>query len=253
MIEQGALDDPRPEAIFALHVVPQHAAGSAGYRPEGAWASSDRMRIVVTGRQTHAAYPWLGVDPIAVAARITLALHAIPARQVDARIPSVVSIGSIHGGVRHNIIPAQVEMEGTIRSLSPEQREALHAAVRRTAAGIAESAGAQVEVEIDVANGYPVTVNDAALGRRMLPTLQRVFGAENVVTPPPRTGAEDFGHFARRIPGFYFWLGIRPPTVAAEDLVPNHSPLFFVDESALGLGVRALSQLAVDFLAKAPE
>jgi amidohydrolase len=234
MIEEGALKRPEPGAIFALHVVPQHPVG-------------------VTGEQTHAAYPWRGVDPIAVAARIALALQAIPGRQVDTRIPSVVSIGSIHGGVRHNIIPGEVEMMGTIRALDADQRKSLHALVRRTAEGIAESAGASVRVEIDTANGYPVTYNDPELGRRMRPTLERVLGANNVETPLPRTGAEDFGHYASRIPGFLFWLGIRPPRVSAEDAAPNHSPRFTVDESALALGVRALSHLAVDYLDQATD
>jgi amidohydrolase len=253
MIEEGVLKRPKPGAIFALHVIPQLPVGVAGYRPGGAMASSDRMRIVVTGEQTHAAYPWRGVDPIAVAARIALALQAIPGRQVDTRIPSVVSIGSIHGGVRHNIIPGEVEMMGTIRALDADQRKSLHALVRRTAEGIAESAGASVRVEIDTANGYPVTYNDPELGRRMRPTLERVLGANNVETPLPRTGAEDFGHYASRIPGFLFWLGIRPPRVSAEDAAPNHSPRFTVDESALALGVRALSHLAVDYLDQATD
>jgi amidohydrolase len=250
MIEEGVLDDPAPEAIFALHAVPQHEVGTLAYRPGGAMASSDRMRILVTGRQTHAAYPWLGVDSIAVASRLVLALQAIPGRGVDARIPAVVSIGQIHGGVRHNIIPQEVELVGTIRALDPVQRKEIHARVRRVAQGIGDSAGASIRVEIEVDRGYPVTVNDAALGQRMRPTLERVAGAHNVATPLPRTGSEDFGHFAQRIPGFYFWLGVRPRNVTAAEAASNHSPRFFVDEGALGLGVRAMSALAVDALAQ---
>jgi amidohydrolase len=250
MIEEGVLDDPTPEAIFALHAVPQHEVGTLAYRPGGAMASSDRMRILVTGRQTHAAYPWLGVDSIAVASRLVLALQAIPGRDVDARIPAVVSIGQIHGGVRHNIIPQEVELVGTIRALDPAQRNEIHALVRRVAQGVGDSAGASVRVEIEADRGYPVTVNDAALGQRMRPTLERVAGADNVATPLPRTGSEDFGHFAQRIPGFYFWLGVRPRDVPAAEAASNHSPRFFVDEGALGLGVRAMSALAVDALAQ---
>jgi amidohydrolase len=250
MIEEGVLDDPTPEAIFALHAVPQHEVGTLAYRPGGAMASSDRMRILVTGRQTHAAYPWLGVDSIAVASRLVLALQAIPGRDVDARIPAVVSIGQIHGGVRHNIIPQEVELVGTIRALDPAQRNEIHARVRRVAQGVGDSAGASVRVEIEADRGYPVTVNDAALGQRMRPTLERVAGTGNVATPLPRTGSEDFGHFAQRIPGFYFWLGVRPRDVPAAEAASNHSPRFFVDEGALGLGVRAMSALAVDALAQ---
>ena len=251
MIEEGVLDDPTPEAIFALHTVPQHEVGTLAYRPGGAMASSDRMRIRVTGRQTHAAYPWLGVDSIAVASRLVLALQAIPGREVDARIPAVVSVGQIHGGVRHNIIPQEVELVGTIRVLDAVQRKEIHARVRRVAQGIGDSAWASVRVEIEADRGYPVTVNDAALGQRMRPTLERVAGADNVATPLPRTGSEDFGHFAQRIPGFYFWLGVRPRDVPAAEAASNHSPRFFVDEGALGLGVRAMSALAVDALAPA--
>jgi amidohydrolase len=251
MIEEGALEDPRPEAIFALHALPQLEAGVLGYRTGGAMASSDRMRITVTGRQTHAAYPWRGVDPIAVASRIVLAIQAIPGRQVDARTPSIVSIGSIHGGNRHNIIPETVELVGTIRALDPGAREELHRRVRRTARGIAESAGATVEVEIEADRGYPVTYNDPELGKRMLPTLERVAGEDKVANPPPRTGAEDFAYYAQQIPGFYFWLGIRPKGVPEHEAAPTHSPRFFVDESALLLGVRAMSALAVDYLAGA--
>jgi len=247
MLAEGVFDDPTPGAVFALHAVPQQPAGVVAYRAGGVMASSDTLAITVRGRQTHAAYPWLGVDPISVAARIVTAIQAIPARQVDARIPGVVSIGSIHGGIRHNIIPEEVELLGTIRSLGPEHRVALHEHVRRTAEGIAQSAGAEADVRIDL--GYPVTVNDPALTARMLPTLERVAGSDNVVIGKQRTGAEDFAFFAERVPGLYVWLGIRPPDVAAEDAAPNHSPEFFVDESALALGVRVMAGLAVDYLA----
>ncbi len=246
MLAEGVFDDPEPVAVFGLHVVPQHAVGEIGYRAGGAMASSDRLRILVKGRQTHAAYPWFGVDPIAAAARIVLALHAIPARVVDARIGSVVSIGAIHGGVRNNIIPDQVELLGTIRSLDPELRGQLHQRVRETAEKTAEASGARAEVEISL--GYPVTVNDPDLVAASLPTLRRVAGEEAVVRAPARTGAEDFSFLAARVPGFYFWLGIRPPGVSAEDAAPNHSPRFVVDEGALVLGVRALGHLAFDAL-----
>jgi amidohydrolase len=207
-------------------------------------ASSDRLTIRVKGHQTHAAYPWQGVDPIAVAARIIPALLAIPAREVDTRIASVVSIGAIHGGVRHNIIPEEVEMLGTIRSLDAEQRSQLHEKVRRAAAGIAASAGAEAEVDIQL--GYGITVNDPALTRRMLPTLSRVAGADRVISTLPVTGAEDFSYYQERVPGLFLWLGVRAPDVPAEEAAPNHSPHFLVDESALRLGVRTLAQLALD-------
>jgi amidohydrolase len=249
MIAEGALENPAPGAVFGLHVVPQSEVGTIAYRVRGAMASSDRLEITVHGRQTHAAYPWLGVDPIAVASRIVLALQAIPARQVDTRIPSVVSIGAIHGGVRHNIVPDEVELLGTIRSLDPEQRESLHEWVKRTAVGLADTAGATADVKIHL--GYPVTVNDPELTAKMLPTLRRVaagFPDGRVEAVLPRTGAEDFSFFAQEVPGLYFWLGIRSKGVDLADAAPNHSPRFTLDEAALPLGVRAMSSLAADFL-----
>ncbi len=250
MIEEGALEDPAPSAVFGLHVVPQSEAGTIAYRVGGAMASSDRLEIRVRGRQTHAAYPWLGVDPIAVASRMVLELQRIPARQVDARIPAVVSIGVFQGGVRYNIIPDEVTLSGTIRSLDPEQRTELHEWVRRTATGVAETAGASADV--DIRQGYPVTVNSPTLTRAMLPTLDRVVkDVPNGRLEPvlPRTGAEDFSYYAERVPGLFLWLGIRPVGVPADEAIPNHSPRFIIDESALPLGVRALSHLAVDYLA----
>jgi len=246
MLAEGALDDPRPGAVFGLHVSPQHGVGEIAYRPGGAMASSDRLAITVKGRQTHAAYPWLGVDPIAVASRIVLALEAIPARRVDARIPAVVSIGSIHGGVRHNIIPEEVELLGTIRALDEALRRDLHEKVRSTAVAIARSADA--EADVDIALGYPITTNDPELTAQMLPTLERIAGRDRVVLALPRTGAEDFAFYQERAPGLYLWLGARPPDVSEDEAAPNHSPRFFVDEAALPLGVRTLAGLAVDFL-----
>jgi amidohydrolase len=246
MIEEGALANPEPDAIFALHVVPQYQAGEIAYRAGGAMASSDKLEIVVRGKQTHAAYPWLGVDPIAVASRIVLALQALPGRQMDARLPSVVSIGAIHGGVRYNIIPDEVELRGTIRTLEPSMQPDLHRRIRTTATKIAESAGASAEVNIQI--NYPVTYNDSELTARMEPTLRRVAGSDRLMRGLPRTGAEDFAFFSQETPGLYFWLGARPPDVAEKDAAPNHSPLFAVDESALVLGVRAMANLAVDFL-----
>jgi amidohydrolase len=246
MIAEGALEDPRPDAVFGLHVAPQYRAGEIAYRAGGAMAGSDKLGILVRGKQTHAAYPWLGIDPIAVASRIVLALQALPGRQMDARLPSVVSIGTIHGGVRYNIIPAEVELRGTIRTLEPSMQPDLHQRIRTTATKIAESAGASAEVEISI--GYPVTYNDPQLTARMIPTLERVAGADRLLRGLPRTGAEDFSFLSQKAPGLYFWLGGRSPEVAEQDAAPNHSPLFRVDEKALALGVRAMANLTVDFL-----
>ncbi len=246
MLSEGVFEE-KPAAVFGLHVVPRFAAGEIGLRSGGAMAGSDRLHIVVHGSQTHAAYPWLGVDSVAVASQIVMALQRIPNRRVDARIPAIVSIGAIHGGVRHNIIPDQVELSGTIRSLDPELAKDVRTKVTETAMKIAEAEGARAEVDIHI--GYPVTVNDPELTRWARPVLESVAGSGRVVEALPATGAEDFSFFAREAPGVYFWLGVRPPDVAEADAAPNHSPEFFVDESALELGVRSLSRLALEFLA----
>jgi len=220
--------------------------GRVGVRSGAAMASSDRLTIRVKGRQSHAAYPWQGVDPIAAAARIVLALEALPARDVDARIPSVVSIGAFHGGVRHNILPGDVELLGTIRALDTAQRTALHEKVRRTAEGMAQASGAEAEVEID--EGNPMVWNDPALLTRMRPALERAAGAAQVEDVLPWTASEDFAFYQQQVPGVFFWLGVRPEGVAPADATPLHTPRFVLDEAALPLGVRAMTEIAVSFL-----
>ena len=247
MVNEGALRDPDVDAIYGLHVTSRFAVGHIAYRPEGMMAAVDSFRIVVRGRQTHGAYPWLGVDPIVVASQIVLGLQTIPSRQVDvSAAPSIVTVGAIHGGVRNNIIPDEVEMIGTIRSLESSMRDAIHERIRRTARSIAESAGATAEVEIET--GYPITYNDPKLTERTLPVLQRVAGADNVSLVNATLGAEDFSFFQKEVPGVFFWLGTRPANQTAEQAPSNHSPLFFIDESGLALGVRALSHAAVNYL-----
>jgi amidohydrolase len=249
MVEQGALADPRPEAIFGLHVLPQ-PVGDVMVRAGGAMAASDELKIVVRGRQTHGAYPWRGVDPITIAAQIVLALQTIPSRQLDAtKAPAVVSIGSIHGGIR-SIIPDEVELVGTVRTLDPKMREDLHARIESTATKIAESAGATAEVTFD--GGYPVTYNDPELTAWLLPTLRRVAGDDRVHERPPTMGAEDFSFYQQQIPGVYFFLGIVPADQDPATAASNHSPKFFADEGALPLGVRALAHAALDFVQSRP-
>jgi amidohydrolase len=249
LLEEGAFADPAPDVVFGLHVTSDQNFGEIGLVPGAAMASSDRLTIRVKGRSVHAAYPWDGVDPIPVASQIVLALEALPGRQVDARVPSVVSFGAISGGVRHNIIPDEVELLGTIRSLGADVRAELHERVRRTAVAIAESAGAAAEVSID--DGNPITWNDPELARRIRPTLERVAGREKVIRPLPWTGAEDFSRYQERVPGVFFFLGINPPGLPLAEAAPKHSPRFVLDEGALVIGVRALAQLTVDTLTHA--
>jgi len=249
MLEEGAFAAPRPDAVFGLHVTPELTAGRIGVRAGAATASSDRFTVRVKGRQSHAAAPWQGVDPIAAASRIVLALEALPAREVDARIPSIVSIGAFHAGVRNNIIPGDAELLGTIRSLDAAQRKDLHEKVHRTAQGIAQASGAEAEVLID--QGSPMVWNDPALLARMRPALERVAGADQVEDMLPWTASEDFAFYAQQAPGLFFWLGVRRPDVALADAGGLHTPRFDLDESALPLGVRAMSELAVSFLSGA--
>jgi amidohydrolase len=246
MIREGVLRDPAPEAIFGLHVWPT-PVGTLSVRPAGTMASSDQLRIVVRGRQTHGAVPWGGVDPIVVSAQIVGALQTIPSRQVNVTTaPSIVTIGTIQGGVRNNIIPDSVVMTGTIRAFDPEMQRDIHERIRRTAELVAQSAGATAEVTIGIGN--PVTYNDPALTERMTPTLQRVAGAGRATTAERITGAEDFSLYQKEIPGMFFFLGIVPEGQDPATAPANHSPHFFADEGALPVGVRAMTGLAVDFL-----
>lgn len=247
MLADGAFDDPRPDAVFGLHVFPA-PVGTIMYREGGMLASSDGLRIVVRGTQTHGAMPWGGVDPIVTSAQIINGLQTVVSRQVDLTdSPAIVTVGQIEGGNRGNIIPDTVLMIGTIRTLNPDTRTLVHERVRRLAESVAEANGAEAEVTISL--GYPVTVNDPSLTRRMVPSLERVAG-QGVNIMPPATGAEDFSYFANEVPGMFIGLG-----VGSDDLTlvhPNHSPYFYADERALPIGLRAMASLAVDFLAGRP-
>jgi amidohydrolase len=245
MIAAGVLENPKVDAIFGLHVMPLEQ-GTLWVRPGGLMASSDTLKITVHGRQTHGAVPWGGVDPIAVSAQIVTGLQTIVSRQIDlTTAPAIVTIGRINGGIRFNIIPDNVVMEGTIRALDPKMQADIHARITRTVKLIAESAGAEADVQIDIGN--PVTFNDAALTAEMMPTLRRVSG-DKVFDVRPRTVAEDFSKFQQKVPGVFFYLGINAKGADPAKVAENHSPLFFVDEGALPTGIRALAHLAVDYL-----
>src|SRR5438093_5681342 len=199
MIEEGALENPKPAAIFGLHVFP-YPTGEIRYRPGGILASSDRFTIVVRGRQTHGALPWAGIDPIVVASQIVLGLQTITSRQIDVTAaPAIVTVGAINGGVRFNIIPDSVVMLGTIRTFDTAMRSDIHQRVRRTAESIAQSAGATAQVTIDSTGA--VTYNDPALTEKIVPTLRPGAGAEHVGIATPTTTAEDFSRYQQRIPG----------------------------------------------------
>jgi amidohydrolase len=249
MIKEGAFDNPKPDAVFGLHVWGAGNVGSIGYRSGGTLASSDLLRIIVKGRQTHGAAPWAGVDPIVVSSQIVLGLQTIASRQLDVtKTPSIITIGSIHGGVRYNIIHEEVQLDGTIRTFNPDVQKDMHRRITLTAESIAASASATANVVITPQ--YPVTINDPALTETMLPTLRRVAGADMVFEQPLVTASEDFSYFAQRAPGLFIFLGATRKGVDPATAPANHSPYFEVDEGVLPLGVRALANLAADFLAR---
>ena len=248
MLKEGLFERYAPDAVFGMHSFSNLNTGEIGYRAGGIMASADRFELTVRGRQTHGARPWDGVDPIVVAAQIITGVQTIVSRQVDlTRAPAVVTFGAINGGIRNNIIPDEVELIGTIRNLDMATRELVHERFHRVVRNIAESAGAEAELQIFAQ--YPVTANDPELLRRMLPTIERVAGRENMVEAVPRTVAEDFSFFAQEVPGLYLTLGVTPPEVDASTAAANHSPLFFADEAALVTGVRVLTHLVVDYMA----
>ncbi|MGB3183926.1 MAG: amidohydrolase [Cyclobacteriaceae bacterium] len=247
MIKEGLLDGPdAPEVMFGLHVWPE-PPGQLSYRSEGTMAASDRLVIKIKGQQTHGSSPWAGVDPVIVAGQVMEAVQMIPSRQLDiTKAPAVVSIGRINGGIRFNIIPDEVEMQGTIRTFDSEMREDLLMRIRRTAEKTAEAAGATAEVEIQ--NMAPVTYNNPALVQHMLPTLMWAADKNEVTETPLIMGAEDFAFFQEKIPGFYFFLGVNKEGVDKSTVPRNHSPYFYVNEDALLTGVRAMTGMALDYL-----
>jgi amidohydrolase len=247
MIEQGALENPTVDAIFGLHVFP-FPTGQVVYRSGGIMASSDSWKVVIHGRQTHGALPWNGVDPIVIASQLVTNMQTIVSRQTDLTLtPAILTVGYIRGGVRVNIIPDSVELGGTIRAFDEPTRDSIQARLTRLAKNLAEASGAKASVEITRLT--TVTYNDPALTERMVPTLRRALGADVVREGRPTTTAEDFSAFQQKVPGLFFFLGVTPPGTDPATIAPNHSPKFFADERALVPGVKALSALAIEFLA----
>jgi amidohydrolase len=248
MLKEGVFDDPKVGAIYGLHMDPTLDVGELGWAVGPIFASSDTFAIDVAGRKTHGAYPHTGLDPIPVAAEIVQALQLVVSRQIDARDPKVLTIGSIHGGNRHNIIADGVTMRGTIRSLDARVRQELKDRMARTVAGIAEAHGTTATLRF-VDAGNPPTRNDAALTRASVPSLQRVYGAARTREVAPQMGAEDFAEFSERVPGLYVKMGVRNEAKGITAMI--HTEDFDIDEAVLPLGVRAMTTLIVDYLARA--
>ena len=248
MIQEGVLQRYRPEAVFGLHVFANMPTGMIGYRGGPLMAGSDTFRILVKGKQTHGARPWIGVDPVVISSQIVGALQTVVSRQTDiTQNPAVVTVGAIKGGIRFNIVPDQVEMLGTIRTFDPQQRAAVIKNIDRMVTNIAEASGATATFEIQPGSN-PVVRNDPALTERVLPSLRRAAGAANVRAVPLVTGAEDFAFFAEKVPSFFFFVGVTPRDQNMLTAASNHSPLFYVDETAIPIASRAFGQLALDYL-----
>jgi amidohydrolase len=249
MVKEGVLQDPKPDVVFGLHVNSGLPSGRIGYRAGAAMASADELRIKVTGRQGHAGYPWRAVDPVTTAAQIVLGLQTIVSRRTDLmKSPTVVSVTTINGGSRFNIVPDTVEMTGTIRTYDAGIRAAVHRDIKQVAENIAASANAKADVEI--IELYDPLVNNDRVTARMVPVLERA--ADGDVVLNERSGAsEDVSFFLNEVPGLYFVLGIVPRDQDLAKAAPNHSPNFFVDEKALVVGVRALAMATVNHLAAA--
>ncbi|QQL49602.1 amidohydrolase [Mucilaginibacter ginkgonis] len=249
MIKEGALEHPKVDVIFGLHINSQTEVGKIGYRPGGTMAAVNDMQIIVKGRSAHGAYPWSSIDPIVTSAQIINNLQTIVSRNLNVtENGAVVTIGAINGGNRSNIIPEKVEMLGTIRALSDQDEKMLIENVKRIATKTAEANGAVAEVKIPYSNHYPVTYNNPELINKMLPTLQAVAGKENVLLRPAVTGAEDFSFFEQKVPGLFFFLGGMPKGQDPLKAPSHHTPDFYIDESGFTLGVKALCDLTIDYM-----
>ncbi|MEP7271604.1 MAG: M20 family metallopeptidase [Acidobacteriota bacterium] len=244
MIKEGVLENPRPAAIFGLHVMPNIEVGQIGYNSGPAMASSDRFAITIRGKKVHGAYPHDGIDTVVVASECITALQTIRSRRINTMEPLVLTIGSIHGGNRFNIIADEVRLEGTMRTLNEDVRQRAQEMVRETLAGITSAYGAKFEVQWGDNN--PVTYNDPALVDSTLPSMRRILGTEKVISPKPQMGAEDFSRYQKVIPGFFYFLGVGNRVKGIEAMI--HTPEFDADEDALPLGVRVMSAVVLDFL-----
>lgn len=249
MIKEGALDNPRPAAIFGLHVYSVYPSGTVGYTSGPAMASADAFSISIKGKQVHAAMPHMGIDAISVAAQCITQLQTIRSRRIDPNEGMVLSIGSIHGGNRSNIITGEVKMEGTIRTFSENTREAVRGMMRRTLAGCTAAGDASFTLDFDGVS-YPVTINNPALTAESLPQMRRVLGDANIIATPAVTGAEDFAYYQRLIPGFFWFLGVRNEKLGITGA--HHTPEFDIDEAALVPGVKLAANQLLDYLERHP-
>lgn len=249
MVKEGVLDNPKVDAVIGLHINSLTPVGTITYRPEGEMAAVDVLDIKVTGRQTHGAAPWNGADPIVASAQIITALQTIVSRNLElTNAAAVVTIGKITGGVRSNIIPETVEMQGTIRTLDSKMQELVHAKIKQIAENIATGMG--VKADVQITKLYPVTYNDPKLTAWAAPFIERVTGKEKAKVIPAVTGAEDFSFYAQKVPGFFFFVGGMPLNADPNKTSAHHTPDFYIDESGMLTGLKAMLNLTVEYLNK---
>jgi amidohydrolase len=246
MVKEGVLANPRPQAIFGLHMFSEMPVGEIGYSEGPALSAADTWEVKITGKQSHGARPELSIDPIVTAAGFIQALQTIRSRSFSGHEPGVVTIGSVHGGQRHNIIPAEVTLMGTIRTFRPEMSALAEERLRAILKGVTEAAGAAGEV-VRYERGAPATINNVELTRESVPALERVVGKDRVTRVPPAMGSEDFSFFANEVPGFFFRLGqVKPGTTSGD----HHTPTYRADDGSIPVGVRAMSFLIFDYLSR---
>ncbi len=249
MVKEGVLENPKVDVIFGLHINSGTHVGKITYKPGGMMAASQRFVINIKGKQAHGSAPWQSVDPIVASAQIINGLQTLVSRESQlTKEAAVISVGSIHSGIRFNIIPESLEMIGTIRTLDRDMKEHIRKRMNEMVPAIAQAYRAEATVEIQ--DGTDITFNDTALTTQILPSLQRVAGKENVIEIDAITGAEDFSYFQKEVPGFFFFLGGTPLSMDEKDAPSHHTPAFFVDDASMKLGVKALTQLTLDYLAK---
>jgi amidohydrolase len=247
MIKQGVMENPKVDVAFGLHINSGTEVGKIRFRSGPEMAAADTYTLKIKGNQTHGASPWSGIDPIVTGSQIVMAFQTIISRNVDiTENPAIVTVGAFNAGIRSNIIPEDATLIGTIRTFSETQQTLIHRRMQEIATNIAESAGATADLKINI--GVPVTYNDPTLTEKMTPTLTALAGKENILPVSLATGAEDFSFFGKKVPAFFFFLGGKP--IGSTAAAPHHTPDFFIDDSGLGLGVKALCHLTVDYLEK---
>ena len=246
MIKEGALENPRPSAIFGLHVMPDFEVGTIAWNSGAAMASSDTFNIILRGKGSHGARPHLGVDTVVVAAEAIMALQTIRSRRIDTQEPMVLTFGKINGGTRFNILADEVVIEGTFRTHSEEVRKSIKEMMHQTLKGVTSSYGAGYTLNFTSSNA--VTYNDPQLVEQTLPTLRRVLGEKNLFNPRPQMVSEDFAAFQQVIPGFFYFLGVSNKQKGIYG--PLHTAEFEMDEEALVVGVKAMSNILLDYLDK---